>query len=193
MYLWAGHHALVADMFKAPGAADAAGSDAISSVQVPSARTVKGDKFAALQDTAAVLLEYKGPDSQDAIVVLQGVHDPALEEAAPASSGAAAAAMREARLISKDEAVLDAARSRGAELAASLARLRVEESKLRLKEGWHPTNSLNPSPALARDWPLLRGHRQGPVSVMSQEHAQPRVAPGRPSARKATISRKFSI
>ena len=192
MYLWAGHHALVADMFKAPGAADAAGSDAISSVQVPSARTVKGDKFAALQDTAAVLLEYKGPDTQDAVAVLQGVHDPALEEAAPASSGAAAA-MREARLISKDEAVLVAARSRGAELAASLARLRAEESKLRQKEGWYPTNSLNAPPALARDWPLLRGHRQGPVSVMSQEHAQPRVAPGRPSARKATISRKFSI
>ena len=124
-YLWPGYHSLVADMYKAP--------------QSPA--------------TASALLEYKGPDTSQEVVTVKGVHDPELEGEEPASEEAAETAMREAKLRAKDEAVLAAARNKGAELAASLARLRAQESKLRQKEALHGPESRHLSPPL----PLGRG------------------------------------
>ena len=143
-----------------------------------------GDKFAALQETAAVLLEYKGPDTQQAIAVVRGVHDPALEGEEPASGDAAAAAMREARLIARDKAVLAAARTKGAELAASLARLRAQENKLRLSQDARRGPSLHAVRALDRESPLLRGQQHGPLYAQGFQ----RPAALRPGAGPEAVS-----
>jgi hypothetical protein len=131
IFLWAGHHTIVADMFKAP----------------------------QTSATAAVLLEYKGPDTSQQVAIVKGVHDPALEGEEPASEEAAEAAMREAKLIARDEAVLAAARNKGAELAASLARLRAQENKLRQKETLHTSHAIAVKP------PLEHGNRHGPLDA----------------------------
>ena len=147
MFLFAGHHALVADMWKAPSAAS----------------------------YAVVKLEYKGTDTYDAIVLVQGVHDPALEGVKPASEEAAKAAMREAKLVQQDEAVLAAARNKGAELAATLARLRRRESKLRAKERMEqPGTHVLVSQSHFDESLLVHKQTHGPLAIV---HRPPLLQP----------------
>ena len=231
VFLWAGYHALVADMWKAPQG-DAAGSKAVSasgptadagwtrcandlnhatlasfcdcegtvrygldgswtekkvsgSVACTSrqfltdpapgeAKTceckafnapktnVDDDRFAVLEDDASVMLEYKGPDTYDSLKPVQAVHDPALEGEAPASDDAAEAAMHAATLISRETAVLAAARTKGAELAGALSRLRAQENQLRQKEQREHLTQLRPH--IPSKSPLVRELRHGPIA-----------------------------
>ena len=141
MFLFAGHHALVADMWKAPSSAS----------------------------NAVVKLEYKGTDTYDAIVLVQGVHDPALEGVEPATEEAAEAAMLEAKLVQQDEAVLAAARTKGAELAATLSRLRRQESKLRARERIEqPGTHVLVSQSHFGESPLVHKQTHGPLAIVQR-------------------------
>ena len=118
MFLSAGYHALVADMWKAK---DSAGEGTFL-------------EPAIFRQSASVSLEYKGVDTYDEIRVVQGVHDPVLEEETPASGEATAAALRVATLMQKDRVELASAATRGKELAADVSRLRAQENQLRQRE-----------------------------------------------------------
>ena len=137
---------------------------------------VEDDTYQLLQDDAAVVLEYKGPDTYDNIQLVQGVHDPALESAAPATAAAAAAALTLAKQVSKEEAVLSEARTKGAELSSSLAHLHAQEKELREKEG---LNTLQQGPltneALRGEFPLERGLRHGPHVLGQPQTSQQQV------------------
>ncbi len=110
------------------------------------------------------------------VQLVQGVHDPALESAAPATAAAAAAALTLAKQVSKEEVVLSEARTKGAELSSSLAHFHAQEKDLREKEG---LNTLQQGPltneALRGEFPLERGLRQGPHVLGQPQTSQQQV------------------
>jgi hypothetical protein len=152
VYLWAGFHAVVTDMWKTKH-----NSVERRDFWVPDAFT----------ESAAAVLEYKGADTLDDIVVVQGVHDPALEGEAPASGDAAEAAMRIAKLMARDGAALAAARTKGAELAGDVARLHAQENQLRQREELeHSIDSVEARARQAlREPVLVKGSRHGPQTL----------------------------